>query len=425
MNSTEPHGVNGASSGNAEIKFHYSGKRQYSVIILCAVALLLLIAVTVTFAVILGRSAIVTSSSGRLSLVIGNRKGDNPFSPAASSAASPATTSSVGLNISDPPEVLSTSAVANDGVLSTREIAKRVRPSVVSILVSSAWQSGLASGIIMTEDGLIITNHHVVDGMTSITVVLSTGEQYDATLIGVDESSDLAVIRIEADGLQPATFGNSDAVEVGDPAVVVGTPYSLSLSGTTTQGIISAINRDLVIDNRTITLIQTDASINPGNSGGPLINQYGQVIGITSLKIGEEFEGLGFAIPMNSAKSILEELILYGHVRGKPALGISGRFLTGLEATANGLPTGLYVTDVYDAGSGSSSELAVGDVITKIDGIAITDLDAYNTVKNAHQVGDILTLLVYRDTNLYDRKPGVYLEVQVTVLDESLLTHSS
>lgn len=424
MNSTDPHSVNGASSGNAEIKFHYSGKRQYSVVILCAVALFLLIVVTVIFAVILGRSAIVTSSSGHLSLVIGNRKGDNPFSPSSSGTAS-STSSSVQLNISDPPEVLSTSSVANDGVLSTREIAKRVRPSVVSILVSNARQSGLASGIIMTEDGLIITNHHVVDDMTTITVVLNTGKQYEATLIGADESSDLAVVRIEADGLQPATFGNSDAVEVGDLAVVVGTPYSLSLSGTTTQGIISAINRDLVIDNRTITLIQTDASINPGNSGGPLINQYGQVIGITSLKIGEEFEGLGFAIPMNSAKSILEELILYGHVRGKPALGISGRFLTSLEAAANGLPTGLYVTDVYDTGANTRQELAVGDVITEIDGMAITDLEAYNAVKNSHQIGDILTLVVYRDTNLYDRKPGTYLEIQVTLVDESLLTHSS
>ena len=414
-----------AQSNGSEIKFHISGKRQNGgVIALCLVALCLLIAVTTILTVIICRSAIVTSKSGRLSLVIGSKKNVNPFAP--SSAANTSVTgesSPPQLDINDPPEVITTSPVENDGVLSTPEIAKRIRSSVVSILVSNARQSALASGIIMTQDGFIITNNHVVAGMTTITVVLSDGTQYDASLIGRDESSDLAVVKIAAEGLKPATFGNSDALEVGDRAVVVGTPYSLSLSGTTTQGIISAINRDLIIGNRSITLIQTDASINPGNSGGPLVNQYGQVVGITSLKIGEEFEGLGFAIPMNTAKPILEELITSGHVKGNPALGISGRFLADSEAAANSLPVGLYVTAVDPKSSAARNGLAVGDVITRMDGFAIPDLAAFINVKNAHEIGDTLLLTVYRDTNLYDRLPGSLYEISVTLMDESLLNN--
>ena len=410
---------------SSEIKFHISGKRQNGgVIALCLVALFLLIAVTTIFAVIICRSAIVTSKSGRLSLVIGGQKNVNPFAPSSPAVtAAPGESSSPQLDINDPPEVITTSPVENDGVLSTPEIAKRIRPSVVSILVSNARQSGLASGIIMTQDGFIITNSHVVAGMTAITVVLSDGTQYNASLIGRDESSDLAVVKIAAEGLKPATFGNSDVLEVGDRAVVVGTPYSLSLSGTTTQGIISAINRDLIIENRSITLIQTDASINPGNSGGPLINEYGQVVGITSLKVGEEFEGLGFAIPMNTAKSILEELITNGHVNGNPALGINGRFLAVSEAAANSLPVGLYVTAVDPKSSAARNGLTVGDVITRIDGLSITDLAAFINIKNGHAVGDTLLLTVYRDTNLYDRLPGSLYEISVTLMDESLLNN--
>lgn len=432
MHQSDPHSKSAADTApdmpdeqpcSSEIKFHICGKRQNGgVIALCLVALFLLIAVTTIFTVIICRSAIVTSKSGRLSLVIGSQKNVNPFAPSSAAVTSvPVESAPPQLDINDPPEVITTSPVESDGVLSTPEIAKRIRPSVVSILVSNARQSGLASGIIMTQDGFIITNNHVVAGMTTITVVLSDGTQYDALLIGRDESSDLAVVKIAAEGLKPATFGNSDALEVGDRAVVVGTPYSLSLSGTTTQGIISAINRDLIIENRSITLIQTDASINPGNSGGPLVNEYGQVVGITSLKVGEEFEGLGFAIPMNTAKSILEELITSGHVKGKPALGINGRFLEASEAAANSLPVGLYVTAVDPKSSAAWNGLTVGDVITRIDGLSIPDLAAFINAKNAHEVGDVLVLTVYRDTNLYDRLPGSLYEISVTLMDESLL----
>ena len=422
MHQSDPHSKSAADTApdmpdeqpcSSEIKFHICGKRQNGgVIALCLVALFLLIAVTTIFTIIICRSAIVTSKSGRLSLVIGSQKNVNPFAPSSAAVTSvPVESAPPQLDINDPPEVITTSPVESDGVLSTPEIAKRIRPSVVSILVSNARQSGLASGIIMTQDGFIITNNHVVAGMTTITVVLSDGTQYDALLIGRDESSDLAVVKIAAEGLKSATFGNSD----------VGTPYSLSLSGTTTQGIISAINRDLIIENRSITLIQTDASINPGNSGGPLVNEYGQVVGITSLKVGEEFEGLGFAIPMNTAKSILEELITSGHVKGKPALGINGRFLEASEAAANSLPVGLYVTAVDPKSSAAWNGLTVGDVITRIDGLSIPDLAAFINAKNAHEVGDVLVLTVYRDTNLYDRLPGSLYEISVTLMDESLL----
>ncbi len=414
----------GEPAQSAEIKFHISGKKQKNggVIALCVVALLLLVGVSVAGMMIVYHSAIVTNESGRFSLVIGNRNDENPFAPSATTAApSDGTSASVELDINDPPELVTTTPVENDGVLTVPEIAKRIQPSVVSILVSNPYRSGLGSGIIMTDNGFIVTNYHVIENMTVVTVVLNNGTKYDAALIGYDESSDLAVVKIAAEGLTPAVFGNSDALEVGDLAVAVGTPYSLSLSGTTTQGIISAINRDLLIDNRVISLIQTDASINPGNSGGPLVNQYGQVVGITSMKIGEEFEGLGFAIPMNTAKTIIEELVTYGKVTGKPALGINGLFLTELRAAVNGLPVGLYVTEVHPDSDAAIKGLTAGDVITQIDGVAVTDLVAYTYLKNAHEVGDALLLTVYRDLNLYDREPGAYVDISVVLMDEALL----
>ena len=406
MHQSDPHSKSAADTApdmpdeqpcSSEIKFHICGKRQNGgVIALCLVALFLLIAVTTIFTVIICRSAIVTSKSGRLSLVIGSQKNVNPFAPSSAAVTSvPVESAPPQLDINDPPEVITTSPVESDGVLSTPEIAKRIRPSVVSILVSNARQSGLASGIIMTQDGFIITNNHVVAGMTTITVVLSDGTQYDALLIGRDESSDLAVVKIAAEGLKPATFGNSDALEVGDRAVVVGTPYSLSLSGTTTQGIISGLARDVYEDTGySIKCLQTDAAINPGNSGGPLINNQGQVIGINSAKIAStDVEGLGFSIPINEAKTVIDDLTKYGYVKGRVQLGI-----TGYSVNSNGYH-GFVIQSINEDSVLKSTRAAVGDLITAVDG---TDISGYSDLRAAlakHAVGDEVQLSLLRLDN--------------------------
>jgi serine protease Do len=411
------------SFGQSDINFHVKKRKQNGPVIalsvLCAV-LLLIVGVGALYVSLQG-VAIVPGSDGRIAIVIGKNDGGSPFDVVQNGPNNiEGTTLTASIKLEDPPP-LTTSPVESNGSLSTREIAAKVRPSVVGILVSDRYSSGLGSGIIMTENGLIITNHHVIDGATNITVVLESGERYTATVVGSDEQSDLAVIRIEAENLPAATFGNSDAMQVGDRAIAIGTPFDLSLMGTTTQGIISAINRDIVYDNRIMTLIQTDATINPGNSGGPLVNEYGQVIGINSMKIGQQFEGLGFAIPMNTAKEIIEELITHGRVTGKPALGISGRMLNAATAAANNVPLGLYVSEVYPV-SNAYKNIRPGDIITKINGEDITDMPTFNKLKNQHKAGDTIKLTIYRDINFYDDLPGVTLEINVTLIDEDLLT---
>lgn len=400
-------------SGN--VSYHVAQKKGNGCVIALFVTALVLLAIAVVGCIlIVNRSAVIINGHDGVSVITG--EDDDPFALAQTTAA---TTTSAAVDINDPPEALSTTSVENDGTLTTTEIAKRVRPSVVSVLAANSRKSVLGSGIIMTPDGLIVTNYHVISGMTQLSVVLHNGAEYDAVVVGSDDSSDLAVLKIDAAGLTPAVFGNSDALEVGDPAVAIGTPYSISLSGTTTQGIISAIDRDVVINNRTLTLIQTDATVNPGNSGGPLVNKYGQVVGIVSLKIAEDFEGLGFAIPMNSAKPILEELVSTGHISGTPALGISGRFLSEMTAAVNRLPVGLYITHVSAASDAYAKGLRVGDVIVAIDGAPLTDLAGYTAMKNAHRVGDTVKLKVFRD-NGYTYG---YAELDVVLMDENALTN--
>lgn len=323
--------------------------------------------------------------------------------------------------------------IANNGQDSTNAtgVVQNCMASVVGIYVGNTTISyatgetqeqdtGSGSGVIITDDGYIVTNNHVVQGADTIHVYLQDGTKYDAKLIGTDTFSDLAIVKIDVANLPAATIGSSGNVTVGDTVYAIGNPLGV-LTSSVSKGIISGLDRTITIDGISMTLMQTDASINPGNSGGPLVNEYGQVVGITSLKVGEEFEGLGFAIPMNTAKSILEELITSGHVKGKPALGINGRFLEASEAAANSLPVGLYVTAVDPKSSAAWNGLTVGDVITRIDGLSIPDLAAFINAKNAHEVGDVLVLTVYRDTNLYDRLPGSLYEISVTLMDESLL----
>lgn len=304
--------------------------------------------------------------------------------------------------------------------LSNAQIITKGQPSVVCILVEdrNTGLTGSGSGIIMTDDGYIITNNHVIAGATNVEVVLHDTTHYDAKLVGTDQQSDLAVIKITATGLTPAEFGDSDALEVGDPVVVIGNPLGLELQGTATSGMISAINRDIEINKRVMTTLQTDASVNQGNSGGPMFNQYGQVVGIISSKVMGSYtgsvEGLGFAIPITTAKPVIDDLIKLGYVAGRPFIGITDyETITAPQARLYGVPQGVQVKGISEKSDAYKQGLRVGDLIVEVNGKEITDGDELNAIKNEYAVGDKLTLKIYRSKE--------YLEITFTLLDTGAL----
>ena len=297
-------------------------------------------------------------------------------------------------------------------------VANKVLPSIVGITVeyrinsmfggsSSSEASG--SGIIVSEDGYILTNNHVVNSSTTSSyyqITEATGvkvklygdeTEYDATVVGSDEQTDLAVIKIEKTGLTAAELGDSNSVQVGEFAMALGNP--LGLQSSISCGIISAKNRE-VQDSETGTvfnLIQTDAAINSGNSGGALVNADGKVIGINTLKLsGTGIEGIGFAIPINSTIDVYNELKTNGKI-SRPVIGISGINLTEATAKKNNLVVGVYVKTISDFSAAEKAGLRIGDVIIQADGINITNMDELNEIKNKHKVGDQMTLKVNRD----------------------------
>ncbi len=307
---------------------------------------------------------------------------------------------------------------SNDG-MSGEDIYKKVSPSIVSVLANSFEGSGSGSGVIMSEDGYIITNNHVVESAQQVTVQLSDGTQIPATIIGRDEKTDLAVLKVDSDeNLTAAEFGDSDALQPGEYAYAIGSPGGVELANTITGGRISAINRDITIDDRVMTLIQTDASINPGNSGGALINKYGQVVGITSAKLSSagfgsaSYEGLGFAIPMSTAKEIVDELISTGYIAGRPSIGITGQNISANRAEASNLPQGVYVRSVDERAKAAQEGLLAGDIITKVDGKDITTMDEINAIKETKKAGDQLKIQVYRMST------GKLVDLTITLTDE-------
>lgn len=321
------------------------------------------------------------------------------------------------LNIVSSQESSDTTFSDEEDALSLQDIYSTVIDSVVSI--SSMTSSGTSSGtgIIMSPDGYVITNHHVITGALVISVLTNDNQEYEAALVGSDEMSDLAVLKIDARGLQAAEFGDSSKLRVGDSVVAIGDPLGVQLRGTMTNGIISAINRDLTVGDRTMTLIQTNAALNNGNSGGPLINCYGQVIGINTVKMSSYYtatasvEGLGFAIPISVAKPIIDELIENGYVAGRPAIGISGDSLPSYYRTYYRLPDGVYVTSVNEGSDAKAKGIREGDIVTAINGEKICSIDELNTVKNQYAAGDEVTLTIYRS--------GTYYEVTVTLIDQA------
>ena len=317
------------------------------------------------------------------------------------------------LNIVSAPESSDTTFSDEEDALCLQDIYSSVIDSVVSI--SSMTSSGTSSGtgIIMSSDGYVITNHHVITGALVISVLTNDNQEFEAALVGSDEMSDLAVLKIDARGLQAAEFGDSSKLRVGDSVVAIGDPLGVQLRGTMTNGIISAINRDLTVGDR----IQTNAALNNGNSGGPLINCYGQVIGINTVKMSSYYsasatvEGLGFAIPISVAKPIIDELIENGYVAGRPAIGISGDSLPSYYRTYYRLPDGVYVTSVNEGSDAKAKGIREGDIVTAINGEKICSIDELNTVKNQYAAGDEVTLTIYRS--------GAYYEVTVTLIDQA------
>ena len=298
--------------------------------------------------------------------------------------------------------------------MSEQDIAEKLIPSVVCIQNYQITQqygfmqtdsegsevspAGEGSGIVFSEDGYIVTNAHVVDGATSLKVILSDGTTYEAELVGSDALTDLAVIKIDATGLQAAEFGSSEDLRVADQVMAIGNPGGYQLNSSVTIGYVSALNRAITNSSTGYTMeyIQTDAAINPGNSGGALVNQYGQVVGINSAKISATgYEGLGFAIPAETAQPVISDLIEYGYVKDRAMLGISGQFIDSLTGRFYGLPQGEYVGALNSA-EAQASGLQVGDVITSIDGTALESEAVLRSAINEKKPGDTVELEVYR-----------------------------
>ena len=319
------------------------------------------------------------------------------------------------LTITQSPAGVPTVAADEEGALSLQEIYRRCIGSVVSIATVTPSGKASGTGIIMSADGYVITNHHVIENAQAVSVLTSDSREYSASIIGSDETSDLAVLKVEADGLQAAEFGDSSVLQVGDSVAAIGDPLGTALRGTMTDGIVSAINRDLTVNDRTMSLIQTNAALNNGNSGGPLINCYGQVIGINTMKLRSYYsttaEGLGFAIPMAVAKPILEELMENGYVAGRPAIGISYDTLPLAFRIYYNLPEGVYISAVYDGSDAQAKGVAAGDIITAVNGTRVTSIDELNRVKNQFTAGDSITLTLYNG--------GSYRDVEVTLIDQA------
>ena len=291
--------------------------------------------------------------------------------------------------------------------LSIEAVAATVENSVVEItteqIVSGSFlqqyvSEGAGSGVIITADGYIVTNNHVIEGATNIKVRLKNESVYEAKLIGADAKTDLAIIKIEAKELTPAVLGSSSELKVGEEVVAVGNPLG-QLGGTVTRGIISALDREIDIDNTTMRLLQTDTAINPGNSGGGLFNRSGQLIGVVNAKsAGAEIEGLGFAIPIDTAKSVVEDLIDFGYVKGRVSAGIVYLAIED-QMTAfmnNVTELGVYVYTVEQGSDAEKAGLMRGDLIVSIGGKEIKSVAAANSAFDAYKVGDSVTVAIKR-----------------------------
>ena len=324
-------------------------------------------------------------------------------------------------------------AETNNGELTTEKVVEKVLPSVVGIestftmtsqnsmggyfnfggfgqnqqpQTSSATATG--TGVVITTNGYIVTNAHVIydteynAGLAnSISVIVNEEDRYDAEVIGYDTDYDLAVLKINANDLTAAEFGKSDELSLGQDVIAIGNPLGFELMNTVTSGIVSGLNRQITINEKSMTLIQTDAAINSGNSGGPLINKNGQVIGINSSKMSASYseasiEGIGFAIPSDEASRIVEDIMEYGYVTGKPQLGISCQAITENISRMYDLPVGVYITAVAEDSAAEKAGLQSGDIITKVNDEDVTSYEELTAKKNEHKAGETIELTYVR-----------------------------
>lgn len=300
-------------------------------------------------------------------------------------------------------------AKATGSKLTINEIITMNADAVVEIRTESvstdAWMQqyvtqGAGSGVIIDSSGYIATNNHVIDNAGKITVSLKNGKEYTAKLVGTDSDTDLAVLKIDANNLTAAVYGDSDVLQVGDLAVAIGNPLG-KLGGTSTAGIISALDRELQLEGRTMTLLQTDASINPGNSGGGLFNGNGELVGIVVAKsTGSGVEGLGFAIPINAAKTVLEQIVDNGYVKGRPATGMTFVDLTSVRnALMYGVSsTGIYVKSV-DSDNAKNAGFQAGDLIYAVENKRIQSAEDLSEAFSAYKVGDKVTVKIIRNNS--------------------------
>lgn len=342
---------------------------------------------------------------------------------------------------------ISLSNTKTNGNLTTSQIAKKVLPSVVGIESkfnvqnantqqnifgnffgnsdgSSEGQSSemtaTGTGVIYTSDGYIVTNAHVIydseynSGKAAKVTVLMNDDKntkYDAAIVAYDVDADLAVLKIKATGLTAAEFGDSSKLSVGDSVVAIGNPLGLDLTNTVTSGIISGLNRNITINDKTMTLIQTDAAINSGNSGGPLIDSDGKVIGINSSKMSSSYssnsasiEGIGFAIPANTVVETINDLIKYGYVTGKPQLGITAQDVSESVSEAYNIPQGVYVVSVNSGSAAEKAGLQKGDVITAVNGKTVKSYEELAAIKNNYKAGETITLTIWESGSTKDIK---------------------
>lgn len=300
--------------------------------------------------------------------------------------------------------------------LSLQELYDQCSKSIVAI---KGYQDGVdgyywGSGIILSEDGLILTNTHVIENCDTASVTLFDNSSYDAALVGADSTSDIAVLRIEATGLTPASFGDSAELAIGDQVAAIGNPLGETFRMTLTDGIISAIDRGISYNGHSMTLLQTNTAINEGNSGGALFNMYGQVIGVTNMKMMSSYssiEGIGFAIPSSTIAAVADSLMQYGEVRGRTAIGVTVGAIPENVTSHYDLPTGLYVSAVEEKSDAAAKGIQQGDIITAVNGSPASATSDILTVKNTLSVGDTITFTIWRDGETFD--------VDVTLVDEN------
>lgn len=289
--------------------------------------------------------------------------------------------------------------------LTAQKVYAKVNPATVLVVAQTGESASIGTGVIMTEDGYVITNAHVISGGESCWVMLADGWDYDAELVGFDADQDIAVLKlVDAEGLPTVEFGDSELAEVGDQVYAIGNPLGVELRGTMTEGIISAINRNVELEGRTLNVLQTTAALNNGNSGGPLINRYGQVIGINTLKMSgtgapdeATVEGLGFALPISSAYFVINDIIASGEYHGTPALGI---MVSAME-TDNGDSLVMAIS-VLEGSSAEEAGVLPGDIILAVDGRSVQTTAELMAIRRGHAVGDTMTLTLLRDGNSFD-----------------------